>query len=322
MMTDDFVRRLNRQFSRRLNAFSLRIAVVFAVLFVAMGANAATDVNHYSLSASSDQDSQAVSFPIIAASTYDPRVWGGEEFHYSVSMMGGEAARAVLNIGHATVDENLGAVVAVQGLVQSVGLLSALVRFKYGGLTYLNADTGKPIWGEKLLEDSGRSRTYTTYYDRENYQAEVTRAEDGRRSDSTRIIPSHIDDIFSWIFRLRNADLEVGDTYTFYIFDGWLTRRLRVRVVRHVDRYEDAAQREVVRAAEIDVVAESLTELFPLPWAEDAADLAPVFTVRKSENLGTMWITLDERRAPLGIEMRTPFGFMRIALTRYVAPSR
>src|SRR5690554_3041189 len=254
-------------------------------------------------------EAQEERFPYLAARTYDPTRWAGEEFHFSISMMGGEAARAVLNIGRVTEDENLGRVVPVQGLVGSVGLLSALLNFKYGGLTYLNAETGKPIWGEKLLEDGGRSRTYTTFYDRESYRAEVTRTENDRHRTSERMIPSHVDDVFSWILRLRNTDLAVGDTYTFYIFDGWLTRRLRIRVVSHVERYEDASQRKVVRAAEIDVTGDLITELFPLPWAEDAADLSPVFTVRKSEPLATTWITLDERRIPLGIELRTPLGF-------------
>lgn len=288
-----------------------------AIAFAADDASAASAKRAHATAGS-----QEPSYPYLAARYYDPTRWGGEEFHFTISMMGGEAARAVLTIGRATEDENLGRVVPVQGLVGSVGLLSALVNFKYGGLTYLNAETGQPIWSEKLLEDSGRSRTYTTFYDRENYQADVTRLENDRSRETQRIIPAHVDDIFSWIFRLRNTELAVGDTYTFYIFDGWLTRRLHAKVISHVERYEDSSRRNVVRAAEIDVTAESLTELFPLPWAQSAADLAPVFTVRSSEQVATTWISLDERRIPLGIELRTPVGFMRVALTRYVPPSR
>lgn len=260
--------------------------------------------------------------PLLAGGSYDPTVWAGEEFQYTISMMGGEAARAVLTIGAATLDANLGQVVPVQGMITSVGLLSAILSFRYAGLTYLDTADGKPIWSEKLLEDTGRSRTYTTYYDRDAFEASVTRKEGTTERSYERLIPSHVDDAFSWLFRLRVSDLAVGDRYTYYIFDGWTLRRMHIRVAAHIERYEDAAQQKRVMAAELVITADSMTEHPALPWALDAADLAPVFSVRRSDPVATAWISLDDRRIPLGIEVRTPIGFMRIALTRHVPPRR
>lgn len=293
---------------------------MLVALFISVESWAANDQSSTKSSASSAAETQEERHPFLVASTFDPRQWAGEELHYSIAMMGGEAARALLTIGHPAHDENLGEVVAVQGIAQSVGLLSALVRFKYAGLSYLNAETGVPVWGEKLLEDGGRSRTYTTYYDRERYTGEVSRLEDGRTTRSEKLIPRYTDEAFSWILRMRSAELAVGDEYTFYIFDGWTTRRLRLRVLAHVDRYEDVAQRKVVRAAEIEIISDSLNEHSALPWAEGDADLAPVFTVRRTDEMGVAWVSLDERRIPLGVELRTPIGFMRLTLTRHVPP--
>lgn len=251
---------------------------------------------------------------------YPAEAWAEEEVHYSISMMGGEAARAALHIGTAVDDEELGRVVPVQGLVSSVGFLSALVKFKYGGLTYVDLETGYPVWSEKLLEDGGRTRTYTSYYSRDAYRADVVRSEDGTDSPRTKMIPRHADDIFTWLLRLREIDLQVGDTYVAYIFDGWLVRRLTLRVVSHADKPVRAGSRETVKAAEIAIQTESLEPVAPLPWAENAMDLPPVYRVSKREQVASMWFSLDARRVPLSIALQTPVGFVRMELTKYVAP--
>lgn len=247
--------------------------------------------------------------------------WAGEEVHYSISMMGGEAARAALHVGEVTDDEELGRVVPVQGLVSSVGFLSALVKFKYAGLTYVDVDTGYPAWSEKLLEDGGRTRTYTTYYARDQYRADVVRNENSKDSPRTKMIPRHSDDIFTWLFRLRALDLQVGDIYVAYIFDGWLVRRLTLRVISHADRPVRAGARETIRAAEIAIQTESLEPVAPLPWAGKSMFLPPVYRVSKREQVASMWFSLDDRRIPLNISLQTPVGFVRMDLTKYVAPS-
>lgn len=255
-------------------------------------------------------------------SDYRASALSNEEVHYSISMMGGEAARAALHIGAPVDDEELGRVVPLQGLVSSVGFLSALVKFKYGGLTYVDVDTGYPVWSEKLLEDSGRSRTYTSYYARDEYRADVVRSENGKDSPRTRMIPRYSDDIFTWLLRLRQTDLAVGDVYVTYIFDGWLVRRLTLRVISHADRPVREGSRETVPAAEIAIQTESLAPVAPLPWAHKSVLLPPVYGVTKREQAATMWFSLDARRVPLQISLQTPVGFVRMELTRYVAPQR
>ena len=259
---------------------------------------------------------------LLAAPLPSMSRWAGEELHYSVNMMGGEAARGAITVGRATVDENLGEVVPVEGLIQSVGLLSAMVRFRYGGFTWMDAEFGLPLWGDKLLEDGGRTRSYQTAYGLDDYRVDVTRLENERSRTWSRLTPSRVDDAFSWIFRLRSAPLEVGDVYSFYIFDGWLMRRLHARVVSHVERPEDVTGRKNVMAAELVLVADAMDENASLPWLAGDASLSPVFTTHRVDDVGTMWISLDDRRLPVALEVRTPIGFMRINLSRHVPPSR
>lgn len=246
--------------------------------------------------------------------------WAGEEVFFSISILGGEAARAALVAGEPTEDANLGRVIPIQGVAQSVGLAAAFARFKYEGLTYFNAATLLPVWGEKLLEDRGRSRTYETYYDRGAFTAEVTRFEDNRSSDWTTVIPAEVGDAFSWIYHLRQERLEVGDEYVYYIFDGWKLRRLLVRVAAHLDRPLRSGSEEQVRAAELTVIAEELRSFHALPWVEDDLRLPPVYTVRKRSELATAYMTVDDRRIPLGMTIATPIGTMRVSMDRYVPP--
>lgn len=315
---------------RSLQGSGTKIAARMSVILLAWGALVFSGVaNATSPSADKEGDASQSRFVAADGSTllpietkYNANSLYSEEVHYSISMMGGEAARAALHIGAAIDDDELGRVVPLQGLVSSVGFLSALVKFKYGGLTYVDVETGYPVWSEKLLEDSGRSRTYTTYYARDEYRADVVRAEYGKKSPRTRMIPRYSDDIFTWLLRLRQADLEVGDRYVAYIFDGWLVRRLTLRVISHADRPVRVGSNETVRAAEIAIQTESLAPSAPLPWAEDAVNLPPVLSVVKREQAATMWFSLDARRVPLHISLQTPVGFVRMELTKYVAPKR
>ena len=245
----------------------------------------------------------------------------GEEIHYSISMFGGEAARAALSVGRPFRDANLGRVVPVHGIMMTVGLASALVSFKYESETYFDAATWQAVWSLKLLEDRGRSRTYETYYDRDAWTAHTIRVEPARdinrQTDSP--IPSHVHDALSWIYDVRTQPLEIGDEYHYFVFDGWKMRRLRLRVAVHIDR---PFGNEEVRAAELIVHGDTLEPYVAVPWGRRRMTHAPSYAVSGSERLGRTWVTLDDRRIPLGLEIRTAFGFMRINADRHVPPRR
>lgn len=290
-----------------------RLIATLSVVLTTLGA--------VSLASAQTRETVDIASALLEAPVPSMEAFYGEELHYSISMMGGEAARGAITVGRPTQDEEFGRVVPVQGLVQSVGLLSAMVRFKYGGFTWMSPDSALPIWGDKLLEDSGRSRSYETDYTYQDYVAAITRVEGERERSWTRFIPEQVDDAFSWIFRLRAAPLNIGDRYTFYIFDGWLLRRLHVRVVDHVERHEDVTRRTSTMTAELALIADAMDDNPALPWAEKVQGLAPVFTSRRLDDIGSMWISLDERRLPVGMEVRTPVGFMRIAMSHHVAPT-
>lgn len=251
------------------------------------------------------------------AVAFDPRHYVGEDVRYSISLMGGEAARGIVTVDPSQVDGELGEIVPIQGMASSTGLLSAVMRFKYGGMVYASVEDGHPAWSEKLLEDKGRTRTYTTTYDRDAYDARTVHEENDRKSARHYVIPRHVDDIFTWLFRLRNADLSVGQEYISYMFDGWVVRRLHIRVASHQDAYRVDAFNTSVPAAELVVTVESVTPWVALPWTENAATLSPVFIATKKPQVVTMWMSLDARQIPLGITIETPVGHARISLIRY-----
>ncbi len=249
---------------------------------------------------------------------FDPSQYAGEEVRYSISLMGGEAARGIVNVDPPEQDPDFGPVVAIQGMASSTGLLSAVLKFRYGGQVLAAVQGGRPLWSEKLLEDKGRTRTYTTTFERDAYDARTVHEENDRKTARHYTIPRHVDDVFTWLFRLRSADLRVGQEYMSYMFDGWVVRRLHVRVANHQEAYRVEAFNTSVPAAELVVTVESVFATNAFPWAENAAVLPPIFISNKKPQTVSMWVSLDERQIPLGIAIETPVGNARISLIRYV----
>jgi hypothetical protein len=244
-----------------------------------------------------------------------PFQWEGQQLTFDISALGGTVARCAYNIGYEDADDNLGSVIPLRGFCVTLGLLSAFVKFNYEGFVFADPETLYPVWGEKLLEDRGRSRTYETFYERRRFVAIVERVELARDSERQyrRWIPHDVYDILTWINHVRTRDLSVGEELVYYVFDGWKLRRLTMTVTRHVDFYL-GEEHPSVRAAELDVDAEVLDPYPVAPWVPYNRTIPPVYLPRGGDDtkLGEAWFALEGSRVPLGLNLGTPFGKMRI----------
>lgn len=244
-----------------------------------------------------------------------PFSWQGQQLTFDISALGGTVARCAMNTGYTGIDSNLGEIVPLRGFCVTLGLMSAFLNFNYEGIVFANPETLEPIWGEKLLEDRGRSRTYETFYNREQLVAVVERREPQR--DSQRQyrdwVPAQVYDILTWLQHVRTRDLSVGNEFVYYLYDGWKLRRVTMRVVRHVDFYLNDAN-PAVRAAELDVDAETLDSYPAAPWIPFGVNVPPVFIARPDDStkVGEAWFSLGDDRTPLGLNLGTPFGKMRL----------
>lgn len=242
--------------------------------------------------------------------------WAGEELYYSIEMLGSESARCAIAIGAPIEHEEWGTVVPLDGLAVSVGFFANVYPMEDTALTYVDPTDGLPFFSSKVIDERAVVRQYEVVYEHDTFVSRITRiAESTRRMG--RYIPSDTHDALSWMIDLRSQDLSVGREYVYHIFDGWKLSRLTARIQRHTDIYTELG---ILDVAEVLYTREVLGSFHPLPYF-DSAVLPPVYSVTSGpEDLGIGWFSLDDRRLPVGVDIETPIGHLRMILDRHVAP--
>ncbi|TVQ99002.1 MAG: DUF3108 domain-containing protein [Deltaproteobacteria bacterium] len=244
--------------------------------------------------------------------------WAGEELHFTVEILGGEAARAALSIGPPIEHERWGRTVPIQGIAGSLGFFDRIYPMENDGMTFLDPETGLPFFAEKSIRERGNVRSYAVTYARHVFRADVRRVRDGRADSFRRFVPSDLHDGFSWIYDMRSRDLSVGHEFVYYIYDGWRLSRLTFRILSHEWIDSPIGSRH---AAYFQVRRDVLDSSPLVPWAERTAVLPPVLHPTSSYVLGYGWLSLDEDRIPIGVQLDSPLGPIRMMIRRHV-PAR
>jgi len=251
---------------------------------------------------------------------FDRFEWYGEELEYAIEILGSEAARSALQAGYPEVDEDGHSYIPVYGLALSIGFFGSVYPLEDTAETWIDTASGLPSWTSKTIDERGSVRVYEVDYQREQFRSRVNRTRDGVRAEYFRYTPTDLHDALSWIYDLRSRDLSVGAEYTYHIYDGWKLSRLSVRVDSHTEVYTELGFLEV---AEIRFVREVMSSSAPLPWANQIVSLPPIYFVSgEAEEIGVGWFGLDERRLPVGTQIDTPIGNMRVLLTEVRGPDR
>jgi hypothetical protein len=242
----------------------------------------------------------------------------GHEFYFSIRILGAEAGRAAFTIGGPVELDGVGTVIPLQGMAVSVGFFAAVYPFENSALTYVNPANGLPFWSEKIIDESDAHRRYAVTYDQPNFLSSVVRERDDRSSEFTRMGPSDLHDALSFIIDVRSRSFDIGSRYVYHVFDGWKLSRLTLEVVAHRRMYTPVGNYD---AAEFRIWREVLTAHAALPWANDSADLPPVYmTIDGPNDVGVGWFSNDELRIPLGLSITAPIGSMELRLDRMSVP--
>lgn len=244
--------------------------------------------------------------------------WAGEELHYSIEMLGSEAARCAIAIGQPFEHEELGPVVPLDGLAVSVGFFANVYPMHDTALTYVDPTDGLPFNSTKVIDERGNVRTYEVSYGHETFVSRITRIAESSRT-MARYIPSDTHDAISWMIDIRSRDMGVGNEYVYHVFDGWKLSRLTARVQDHTEVYTELG---IIEVAEVLFTREVLGSFHPLPYV-DSLVLPPVYSLTDGpEDLGVGWFSLDDRRIPVGVDIETPIGHVRMLIDRHVPPTR
>jgi YD repeat-containing protein len=235
------------------------------------------------------------------------------QFFYALRILGAEAGRAAMSIGTPYVHETWGEVLPVEGLAVSVGFFAAVYPFENTALTLVRPTTGLPVWTRKVIDERDANRVYEVAYDQAGFRSEVIRERDGRSTTYSRRGASDMHDALSWIVDLRTRDFSVGQTYVYFIYDGWKVSRLTCRVAQHRRLFTAIGMRDV---AEFRFTREVLASYAALPWAATATQLPPAYLLTDGPtDVGVGWFSVDDDRIPIGVSITGPIGSMEIRLT-------
>ncbi|MCB9508369.1 MAG: DUF3108 domain-containing protein [Myxococcales bacterium] len=244
--------------------------------------------------------------------------WSGEQLFYSIEMLGSEAARCAISVGYPTEGEDGETYVPLEGLSISVGFFANVYPMEDTALTRMDLSDGLPTVSTKIIDERGSVRRYDVAYGHDLFRSEIDRSAGEELRRNVRLVPSDTHDAITWMLDLRSRDLSVGQSYVYHVFDGWKLSRLTARVTAHTDVYTELGLLDV---AEMRFTREVLASYSPLPYANDLVTLPPVYTVTEGpQDLGVGWFSLDDRRLPVGVDIETPIGHVRMLLDRWVAP--
>lgn len=263
------------------------------------------------------REPDAVADDAIGTAT-DRFKWFGESLSYTITILGDEVARTGFSVGVPEEHPDYGFVVPIEGGAMSTGFFALIYPMNDTALTWVSPLTGLPVYTSKTIDEREQVRTYNVAYEHSEYRASVERIRDQRTDRYSRFGPSDLHDALSWILDLRSRDLSVGNSFVYYIYDGWKLSRLTARIERHTDVYTTLG---FIPCAEMMFTREVLGSAPALPWADSFYTIPPVYVVTDGpEDLGIGWFSTDDRQLPVGTEIETPIGRLRVILDAWSPP--
>lgn len=239
--------------------------------------------------------------PAIAQddNTSDVTRFRGEELYYSLEFVGASLARGALVMGDIEESE-FGDVISIFGLAMTEGLAAMLYPLRDEGTTQISASTGLPITTSKILDERGQYRRYDVAFSHAQYIANVTRLRYEVTEFYSRVLPSTTQDALSWVYAVRQQDLTPGTASVYYIYDGWKLSRATATVLEETD--DILVEDEFIECARLRLTREVLDSAAPIPFIQ-STPFPPALWVREDtideEQVGELWISLDDRRLPI-----------------------
>ncbi len=160
--------------------------------------------------------------------------------------------------------------------------------------SYVDVETFLPVRFEKRRQEASFRKERHVSFDRQSGTAYVR----GGRKNTETAIPDDAQDYLSSLYHLRGMELEVGRDVYFNATSGENNYRVEILVLR----------KEQVRkwGRELDtiVVQPVVSDFVPDGIMKDRPDML-------------IWLTDDDKRIPLRIEVDTNFGRLNVVLVNY-----
>ncbi|RAL21548.1 hypothetical protein DL240_11870 [Lujinxingia litoralis] len=241
--------------------------------------------------------------------------WAEEELFFSVRVNDAEAMRAGLRTGE--LRRNNGRVyVPLSGTAQSRGFFHAVYPLDDRANTYLDPVSFRPWRTEKRFEERGQTRVYNVDYHHPSFEARVERHRNERKSRLRTAIPERTHDMLTWLYELRSQpQLEPGQRFSFYIYDGWLLSRLDVEVAAREDILTPLGWFHTYR---LDFVRHIMDADRGAIDADRGERSAPRVAMREeARHSGSLWLSRDANLIPVRVTINTPLGAGEAVLIHY-----
>lgn len=230
--------------------------------------------------------------------------WESEEAFYKIKINGSEAIHAVMRTGELSQLKGQ-PYVAIAASAQSVGLFNTILEVDDRANTFIDPTTLRPLRAEKRFKErlfggEVKERTYRVDFKPQDYLAKVHKKSNQHPDrDYTRAMPNPAHDGLSWFFELRDKpDFEVGQKLSYYIYDGWKLSRLDLKVAKEEDIYTPLGWSKTWK---FDITREVLNSSSVRKEGKYQEPKLSVMT--PAVELGSMWLSQDERRLPVKIAL-------------------
>ncbi len=246
--------------------------------------------------------------------------WPGEEFYYSVRINGAEAMRAGVRVGQIRT-QNDRIYVPISGNAQSTGFFHSIYPLDDRADTFFDPVTLMPWRSEKTFHEKGQTRTYFVDYHQSSYLARVEKTRQNRTLQTRAAIPGTTHDMLTWLYELRTAPpFEIGQKFSFFVYDGWLLSRVDFTVRAKEDVYTPMGW---FKGWKLDFRREVLTVTTGTPVPPSKEPVEPSLSVRESgKHSGNFWVTRDENRLPIKLKINTILGAGEAVLIKYKPATR
>lgn len=240
--------------------------------------------------------------------------WTGERFVYSLRVNGSEAMRAALQVGDLRRNGKL-PYIPVGLSVHSFGFFDNVYPVDDRADTYINPITLQPFRSEKYFRESGKVRTYIVDYAHDRYSAKVEKSKPGRTHTFENAIPATTHDMITWLYHLRRRGIEMGETYRYFVYDGWKLSDVHMEVVAKEDLLTPAGWFKAWKIRFVRKIVDSQKN------EQGGLPTAPVLRLKNpSDHSGHFWLSRDENHLPLRVTIPTKFGAGEAVLLDYHRP--
>ncbi len=241
--------------------------------------------------------------------------WPGEEFYYSVRINGAEAMRAGVRVGNVR-SQNGRIYVPISGTAQSTGFFHSIYPLDDRADTFFDPQTFLPLRSEKTFHEKGQTRSYNVDYYQTSYLARVEKMRQNRTLQTRAAIPDTTHDMLTWLYELRTAPpFEIGQKFSFFVYDGWLLSRIDFTVRAKEDVYTPMGW---FKGWKFDFRREVMTATAGKRAGRSKEPVEPSLSVRQSgKHSGSFWVSRDENRLPIKLKINTILGAGEAVLIKY-----